>query len=714
MKKQLISLLAFTFILLGFSVNAQEKNLTYADASWMNYEIFPERVSSLQWMGDTDYFTYNTNNAVIKAKANSKKRDTILRISDINDALVKVGEKAGRSIPRFRWVDNNNLRFKKGEKYFTYNLATKKATLINEIPAEAENIDFFAKSGMVAYTLGNNLFVQIDGKKVAVTGDKSEFIQNGASDIHRNEFGISKGTFWSPNSEKLAFYRMDEGMVSNYPLVDITTRVAEENATRYPMAGMKSHHVTVGVYNIITKETIFLETGEPKEQYLTNVSWSPDGEYIFIAVINREQNHMWFNQYNANNGEKIATLFEEKNERYVEPQTPAIFLPKSNTQFVWQSRRDGFNHLYLYNIKGEFIKQITKGDWLVTGVEGFTPKGNKIFYTSTEASPLQNNLYSVEIKSGKTIRLTPDHGTHRTQTSYSGKYILDQFSSTDVVAAVKVEDSRGKVVQELLNSKNPLENYNMGEMTIGKILGENGDSLYYRLIKPTNFDPNKKYPSLVYVYGGPHAQMITDSWLGGAGFWLNLLAQKGFVIMTVDNHGSANRGFEFESCIHRQVGEIEMKDQIHGVDFLKTHSWVDADRIGVDGWSYGGFMTINLLVSYPEVFKAGCAGGPVCDWKYYEIMYGERYMDTPQENPEGYENSCVINKADKLEDQLLIIHGTSDPVVVWQHSLSFIQKCIEENIQVDYFVYPGHEHNVSGKDRMHLLEKITRYFEVNL
>ena len=234
------------------------------------------------------------------------------------------------------------------------------------------------------------------------------------------------------------------------------------------------------------------------------------------------------------------------------------------------------------------------------------------------------------------------------------------------------------------------------------------------MIKPINFDPKKKYPVLVYVYGGPHAQLVKNSWLGGAGLWLNYMAQQGYLIWTLDNRGSANRGFEFENSIFRNLGTLELEDQMQGINYLKSLDYVDVDRIGVDGWSYGGFMTISLMLKNPGVFKAGCAGGPVIDWKWYEVMYGERYMDTPQDNPEGYKNACLLNHVKDFEGRLLIIHGTMDPTVVWQNSLSFLQKCVDEDKLVDYFVYPGHGHNVGGMDRVHLWKKIEQYFNDNL
>jgi dipeptidyl-peptidase-4 len=305
-------------------------------------------------------------------------------------------------------------------------------------------------------------------------------------------------------------------------------------------------------------------------------------------------------------------------------------------------------------------------------------------------------------------------GTHNIIHSEDYKYFIDVVSDTTTPRKYQVLDSKGKIRQILLESGNPLSEYDLGKYEIFELSANDGTPLYARKILPPGFDPSKKYPVIVYVYGGPHAQLITNSWMGGARLFLYYLAQQGYIIFTVDNRGSANRGLEFEQAVFRNMGTLEVEDQMTGVEYLRSLPYVDADRIGVHGWSYGGFMTISLMLKQPEDFKVGVCGGPVTDWKYYEVMYGERYMDTPETNPDGYESSSLLDKAGNLQGKLLIIHGTDDPVVVWQHSLDLIDAFIKEGIQVDYFVYPGHGHGVGGKDRVHLNTKMSEYFINNL
>jgi dipeptidyl-peptidase-4 len=546
-----------------------------------------------------------------------------------------------------------------------------------------------------------------------VTHDTVKGIVNGKT-VHRNEFGIKDGIFWSPKGNLLAFYRMDETMVTEYPLVDIDERIAKVKYIRYPMAGMASHHVTVGVFDPVKNRVIYLKTGEPAEQYLTNVSWSPDEKYIFIAVLNRDQNHMWLNKYDALSGDFVKTMFEETDKEYVEPLNGLQFMKTNPSQFIWQSRRDGYNHLYLYDVEGNLLKQLTKGPWEVTALQGSDLKEARIFYTSTQESPLERHLYSVEIKTGKTQKYTSTKGTHTTLVSPDGKFVLDRLSSLEVGSRTTLLNEKAEIVRILNEDVNPLKDYKPVETKLLTLKADDGSDLYARLILPVDFDPAKKYPVLLYVYGGPHLQLVADTWLGGANLYFNYLATKGYVIWTLDNRGSSNRGADFEQIIHRRLGDIESADQMAGVNYLKSLPYIDASRIGIDGWSYGGFMTLTMILRNPGVFKVATCGGPVTDWKYYEIMYGERYMDTPDQNPEGYKKACILNYADQLDGKVLVMHGARDNTVVWQNSLQFIQECIKKGKQVDYFVYPQHEHNVTGPDRLHMYRKLAEYYEQNL
>ncbi len=648
-------------------------------------------------------------------KPGSRKPAVVLmELSQVNKWLEADGKKPVHSLQSvsFPYADKPLALFQANGEYLL--LDWQKGSVVWSLPVAkgAANMDWHKQSRHMAYTLENNLWVMTpEGKGVQVT-DEPEGIKCGQA-VHRNEFGIEKGTFWSNDGQRLAFYRMDETMVSDYPQVDMEARTAQYLPDKYPMAGTPSHKVTVGVYDVATGNTLYLQAGDPTDRYFSNIAWSPCGQYIYMMEHPREQNRAELVRYNALTGAKDAVLIAEEHEKYVEPQHPITFLPWDDTKFVYQSQMDGFNHLYLYNIEGQQLAQLTRGKWLVQQLVGFHEGRKEAIVVTTEISPLQSNLYAVSVQNGKRRALGNSEGVHSVELSASANWMLDRYSAPQTprrIELVSVKD--GKVKNTLLDAPNPWEAFDVPEITVGTLKAADGQTdLYYRLVKPVGFDPAKKYPAVIYVYGGPHAQMIQNSWNCAVRGWDIYMAQKGYVVLTVDNRGSGNRGLAFENCTFRQLGVEEMKDQLQGVEFLKSLPYVDAGRLGVHGWSFGGFMTANLMLTYPDVFKVGVAGGPVTDWKYYEVMYGERYMDTPQTNPEGYKNSSLLEKAGNLKGRLLVIHGGNDPVCVPQMTYSFLKACIDKGTHPDLFIYPGHGHNMSGIDRVHLHEHITRYFE---
>lgn len=693
------------------SVHAQKKNLTMEDAvvgMWREY--YPEYRRNIQFRPDNKNFTYIDGTELKQGNIKSGKEKVILTFEELNAAMETAGLEKPAYFPSIKWETANKISFNNGNSWVCFDISKKAVLKSMDIPDEAENLDIAPNNSATAYTVENNLNIKVGTKTIAVTNNSELGLVAGQT-VARSEFGIEKGTFWSPNSNKLAYYLKDESMVSDYPLVNITTRVATVDNIKYPMAGMKSEETKLHVYDVETgKDTEIITEGDP-EQFLTNIAWTPDEKYVLIAVLNRGQNHMHLNMYDSSNGKFVRTLFEETNDKYIEPQHPAMFIPGSTDQFIWQTNRGGYNHLYLYNTKGELIKQLTKGEWEITDIIGFTPDSKSLIIQTTKDSPIERHIYKLDIASTKLTKLTTATGTHSASISTDGKYILDNYSSTEVPNSYDIISTKGKQTLNILTAENPLKEINMGKMSINTIKAADGKTdLYYRLILPPDFDSTKTYPAIVYVYGGPHAQLISNTWMGGARGWQYYMAEQGYVMFTLDNRGSANRGLEFENVIHRQLGVNEMADQMKGIDFLYGLGYIDNNRIGVHGWSFGGFMTTNLMLNHSDVFKVGVAGGPVIDWKYYEVMYGERYMDTPQENPEGYENSFLAGKTTQLKGKLLMIHGGIDPTVVQQNSLVFIRECVKNQVPVDYYMYPRAEHNVRGYDRIHLMQKVTEYF----
>ena len=696
-------------IALDLNIAAQDKVFTASD--YLNRELSPKSITGLSWRAGQDAFTWIENNCLIqKTVKNHVKADTIMKLESLNSKMKELKQTELRQFPSISWTGRDSFYFRDQNMIFLYDLSASKLTKVNEFDASGENVTISDRSFNVAWTVENNLFVALNGETIQVNGEENKDIVYGQVPS-RNEFGINAGIYWSPNGKKIAYYRIDQSEVTDYPLVDISSRIAESSLIKYPMAGMKSEKLKLCVFDPQQNETVYLQTEGPENQYITSVTWDPSCRFIYAGILNRDQNHLVMNKYDAVTGKLVKTLFEESNDRYVEPLHELYFFPGDDSKFIWQSRRDGWNHLYQYDTDGNFLKQITKGNWEVLSLVGSDPQGSSVFYESTLESPVEKHLYRTEIKTGKTERITSGEGVHNIFAPESMNFFLDVFSGLQLARAYYLIDNKGTKISTLLEDPDPYKGYLTGEMSIFTIKADDGiTDLWCRLIRPVNFNPSLKYPVFVYVYGGPHSQMITKSWTGGAGFFLNYMAQQGYVVFTLDNRGSSNRGFEFESIIHRQLGETEMADQMAGIRYLKTLGYVDADRMGVNGWSYGGFMTINLMLRNPGVFKTACAGGPVIDWLWYEVMYGERYMDTPMKNPEGYEKSSLINHVGNLDGKLLIIHGTSDPTVVWQNSLAFIDECIKQGKQVDYFVYPGAGHNMTGRARVHLFEKIAGYF----
>ena len=713
-------LLAVSCWLLPLEMKAQNKLFTLEDLNFggTNYHNMQPENLFLTWWGDQLVRTDVEACYTIDAKTGKEK--LLFTLDDIN-----------------RWADSNeeenryvrhltNATFPYPDKSLVA-VGNKKAFILVDFKAHhivwqdsisgQEANDWNPVSRATAYVENHQLFVvDGEGRKHQLSTDGSRSVVYGSA-VHRNEFGIHKGTFWSPDGQRLAFYRMNQSMVTDYPQVDIFPRSASHEPDKYPMAGMTSHLVTVGVYDLKTGNTVYLQTGDPTDRYFTNISWSPDAKTIYMFELNRGQNDCRLVSYDAVTGEKIAELYRETSEKYVEPMHPIQFLPWDDTKFVMQSQKDGYNHLYLFDQSGKELTQITKGKWVVMELIGFNTKQKSIIIKANANHPLCHNLYAVDVKTGRMTALDNGEGVHNGKLSVSGTLICDTYTAPDVprnIDVVRVSSGKnaGKSVQRLLTAADPWKDYQQPIFENGTLKAADGKTdLYYRMVKPHDFDATKKYPTVVYVYGGPHANNVQASWHWYSRTWETYMAQKGYIVFILDNRGSQHRGRDFEQATFHQLGQVEMQDQMKGVEYLRTLPYVDMNRLGVHGWSFGGFMTISLMTNYPDVFKVGVAGGPVIDWKWYEVMYGERYMGTPQNNPEGYEKTSLINKAKNLKGKLQIITGYNDNTVVPQHCLSFLDACIKAGTQPDFFAYPGEEHNMRGHASVHLHERITQYFE---
>ena len=721
-KQLIVGAMLSTMIFAPQSMSAQ-KQFTLEDLNYggNNFHNMVPKNRYTAWWGDQLVRTDAEFCALIDK--NTGKETRLFSLDDVNQWVETAGNIKVHSFyhATFPYPNQPLVLLNASKTRMLVNWKTKQLVWKQDTKDESF-ADWNDQSRAVAFVKGENLYVcNAQGTHKQLTKDGSRDIVYGQS-VHRDEFGIYKGTFWSNDGQKLAFYRMDQSMVADYPLVDIDTRIATETPVRYPMAGEKSHLVTVGIYDLKTDKTVYLNTGDPTDRYFTNIAWTPDGKLIYLIELNRAQNHYSLDAYDATTGNKTATLYTESSDKYVHPMHAITFLPWDNSRFILQSEKDGYNHLYLFDTSGKQIKQLTTGKWIVIDLMGFNAKTKEAIILSTEASPIQNNLYAVNLQTGARRLLdngkgchantTGEGGSHKIALSSSGQWILDSYTEPTVPRNIDIVNVASAKATRYFTADNPWKGYTVPEYSCGTIKAADGTTdLYYRMVKPTNFDPNKKYPTIIYVYGGPGVRNVEARWHYWSRGWETYMAQKGYLLFILDNRGSSARGLAFEQATFHHLGVEEVKDQMKGVEYLTSLPYVDKDRMGVHGWSFGGFMTTNLITTHPEVFKVGVAGGPVIDWKWYEVMYGERYMGTPQNNPKGYAESSLLPKAKNLKGKLQIITGMNDPVVVPQHCLNFLQECIKVGTQPDFFVYPGEPHNMRGHQSTHLHERISQYFD---
>ena len=699
-----------------------QKQFTLEDLNFggHNYQNMIPKNRSLKWWGD-QLVRLSADTCWTVNPANGKEKVLFTR-SQLNKraGLTADEQQVNRlSSAAFPYADKPLVMLGNRNERMLINFKTGKIEWRQPNDKAAQALEWNDKSRAVAFVKDDNLYVTDGGGNTRqVTSDGSRDLVYGQS-VHRNEFGIEGGLFWNPYGTRLAFYRMDQSMVTDYPLVDVpelddSTRVIAEPAPeKYPMAGQTSHLVTVGVLDVATGDTVYLKAGDPTDRYFSNISWNPQGTIVYVMEGNRDQNVVDLVAYDAVTGKRMASLYHDAHPKYVEPQHPITFLPWDNEKFILWSEKDGYNHLYIYDINGRLVKQLTSGNWVVMDMLGFDVQKKAVIISANADSPIQQNLYRVDIATGAMTRIDEGgKGWHNGLLSASGRYLIDNYQEPDVPRNIAIVDTRNNRQYRYFTAPDPWQGYTVPEYRCGTIkAADDSTDLYYRLVLPTDFDETKKYPTVVYVYGGPHAHNVDARWHYSSRSWETYMAQRGYVLFILDNRGSENRGRDFEQATFRHLGQVEMQDQMRGVDFLRTLNYVDTARLGVHGWSFGGFMTISLMTNYPDVFKVGVAGGPVIDWKWYEVMYGERYMDTPQTNPEGYAQTSLLNKAENLKGRLQIIIGLNDPTVVPQHAYSFLKACIAAGTQPDFYVYPGQGHNMRGHQSVHLHERITRYFD---
>ena len=708
--KRILTLILVTVMTVGM-VTAQNETIDLDGVFLGKYRF--ERVDGLSWQPGTDNYAYiNEDGDIMLVNAKSGKESVFRSKKNLN-------ENGFKNLYSFQWVDASTIFSPRHNSTLNYNGKTVTVNKFENVNWD-DVIDQSIKNKVFVIKNDDGVFVQTalnDYKPILLCPDTGKNIVFGET-VHRSEWGINEGQYISPKGNYIAFYRMDESMVEDYPLVNTTTPIATVENIKYPMAGRTSHQVKVGIFDVYKSAQAnkpvyhYINTDLSDGEFLTNVTFSPDEQYLYITHLNREQNHSKLIRYDLKTGDKVKVLIEEMDSRYVEPCDRMIFLKNNN--FLWISETDGWRHLYLYDFNGNLIRKVVDGRFDFVDVEGLDAKEEYVYFTMAPTEkPVNQYVCKAALKDGKMTRIAATDGTHTPIFNEGKTYFVDYFTNVTTPRVISVVNNQGKTMKELKNCKNPYADCALGTTKMFPILNKEGDSLWCRLITPPNMDPTKKYPCLIYVYGGPHSQLVTNSFMSG-GVFLEYMAEQGYVVFTLDNRGTQNRGADFEKCIHRNLGVKEVEDQMCGVEYLKTLPYVDAERIGLDGWSYGGFMTLSLVTEHPEAFKAASCGGPVVNWAWYEVMYGERYMDTPQENPDGYEHANIIPKIKNVKCPLLVMHGCQDHTVVWQHTLELMRQAVTDGIEIEYFPYTAHDHNVMGVERVHLWNKLLRFHNQNL
>ena len=618
-------------------------------------------------------------------------------------------------------------RYSFSANYYVHNLKTKTTRPLADFDRGKQMLAGFSPGGnSIAFVRNNNLFVvdATSGKETQITtdGEKNKIINGGTDWVYEEEFAISKGFEWSPDGKKIAFYRFDESEVPEYGMDLYGSLYPAREEFKYPKAGEKNSKVSIYIWDSSTGRNTLVNTGAG-DIYLPRIKWTADGSGLCIMRMNRHQNQLEFLLANVSKDQpfqyETAIMFSETASTYIDINESLTFL-KDKSGFIWMSERDDFNHIYLFDMKGQVVKQITKGPWDVIDFYGVDELNGTVYYSSSEVSPMEKRVYSFNYKKKKStpVCLSKSKGTNDAEFSKGFKNYILTHSDANTPPDIALYSNNGKLIRVLVDNtglKDRLSKYQLANKEFFTFKNNEGTSLNCWMMKPTNFDASKKYPVLVAIYGGPGSNTVNDSWGGRSGFWHQLLCQEGYIVVSCDPRGTMNRGRKFKHSTYMNLGKLETEDFIDFAKYLGQQSYIDKGRIGMQGWSYGGYMTSLCMTKGADYYKAGIAVAPVTNWKYYDTIYTERFMRTPAENNGGYENNSPINFADQLKGKYLLVHGSADDNVHFQNTMDMITALVAANKQFDLFVYPNKNHGIyGGNTRLHLFNQMTDFLKANL
>lgn len=714
MKKILILFIGITSLL-----QAQKKDISLEDI-WKKGTFRGDYMNSLNSMNGDFYSLLNYNEGSSSVdKYDYKTLEKVATIVDSKDLNgLKTFESYSFNSDETKLILGTNFKpiFRHSflGTFYVYDIASKSLKLIGE---DIQRPTFSPDSKRVAYAKDNNLFIRDFSSNTIVQitqdGEKNKII-NGITDwVYEEEFGFVKAFEWSVDGSNLAFLRFDESAVKTFSMdVYGKGKYPTQEVFKYPKAGEDNAKVTLHVYSLATNGTAKIIFGE--YEYIPRINWTKDGNILAVRTLNRHQNDLKMYFINAKTYDTTLIL-NETDTAYVDVTDDLTFL--NDNSFIWTSEKDGFNHIYHYSNKGELINQVTKGNWEVTSYYGFDSEKKTIYYQSVENGSINRGVYSISLTGENKKILSNASGTNRASFSKNMHYFINTFSDANTPVVYSLRDDAGKVLKIVKDNaalKEVIATYNLSKKEFSTI-NINGNDLNMYTIKPSNFDSNKKYPVLMYQYSGPGSQNVSNSWNGANDYWHQMLVQSGYIVVCVDGRGTGFKGREFKKITQKKLGKYEVEDQIAVAKELGNLPYVDAKRIGIWGWSYGGFMSTNCILKGNDVFAAAIAVAPVTTWRFYDSIYTERYMQTPEENPTGYDENSPLNYPELLKGKYLLIHGTADDNVHVQNSFRMAEALIQANKQFEWGIYPDRNHGIyGGNTRLHLYTKMTNFIKNNL
>lgn len=721
-------LLFVTGLITGFivSISAQNKNISLEDI-WAKGTFRSKGIYEIRSMNDgVHYCVLEADTAIgmYEYKSGNRIKSFFSKSSLNNDDRKKL-----TGIEDYQFSnDEKNILFTVNSEsiyrhssisdFYIWNFEKSDLRILNQ--SKKQRLAEFSPDGkMVAFVQDNNLYIKNlinnDLKQITNDGLYNSIIYGTTDWVYEEEFGITKGFYWSKDGKYLSYYRFDESKVKEFSMTTWGDLYPQEYKYKYPKAGEDNSVVTVFTYNTLTNKSMQMQTGDNPDQYIPRLKWSEIQGKLAILRMNRLQNKLEILLADAETG-KSQTIFQEENKYYISISEDLIFL-QDKTHFLLTSERDGYNHIYLFDLNGKMVKQLTKGKWDVDEIKGIDEKNKRIFYRSSERGPENRDLVYVDFK-GKMTRISTQSGTHDANFSKSFLYYISTYSDANTPMQYAIYQWNGKLIKILEDNKKLQEKakeYGFVKKEFSKFTSAEGIELHYWIMKPANFDSTKKYPVLMYVYGGPGAQTVNNSWERADFSWYQMLTQKGYIVVSVENRGTGARGEAFKKATYMQLGKLETEDQISGAEFLGNLSYVDKDRIGIFGWSYGGYMSALCMTKGNAFFKTGIAVAPVTNWRYYDNIYTERYMRKPQDNASGYDDNSPINHVNKLKGKFLLVHGSGDDNVHVQNSMDLITALVNANKQFDLMIYPNKNHGIyGGNTRLHLYKKMTDFILQNL